>query len=141
MTVKTRNALSLTVGSSATCMAAFAHHFGEKAIPYGGIGFCESDSAIVESRIEFFTDSSNRTSHPFGRNEEPPALAMQLLACLAKNEMSGPRCSHAGNECEAVGAPRTYAPATDAEGFSGMDLHAHPMATIADFPFSMLFVY
>jgi hypothetical protein len=33
MTVKTRYALSLTAGSSATCMAALPHHFGEKAIP------------------------------------------------------------------------------------------------------------
>ena len=137
MTVKTRYALSLTAGSSATCMAALPHHLGEKAIPYSGIGFCESDSAIVESRTELITDSLNRTSHPFRRNVEPAAPQAQPLAGFAKDEVSWLRLAGAGNPCQAVGALRAGLPAASAERFARLYLHTHAMAAVACFPLSV----
>src|ERR1022692_1103281 len=137
MTVKTRYALSLTAGSSATCMAALPHHLGEKAIPYSGIGFCESDSAIVESRTELITDSLNRTSHPFRRNVEPAAPQAQPLAGFAKDEVSWLRLAGAGNPCQAVGALRAGLPATVAQRFARLDFHTHAMAAVACFPLSV----
>src|ERR1022692_2861284 len=116
MTVKTRYALSLTAGSSATCMAALPHHLGEKAIPYSGIGFCERDSAIVESRTELITDSLNRTSHPFRRNVEPAAPQAQPLAGFAKDEVSWLRLPRARDPRHGGGAlrARLVAPGTRA---------------------------
>src|ERR1022692_3805079 len=137
MTVKTRYALSLTAGSSATCMAALPHHLGEKAIPYSGIGFCERDSAIVESRTELITDSLNRTSHPFRRNVEPAAPQAQPLAGFAKDEVSWLRLAGAGNPCQAVGALRAGLPAASAERFARLYLHTHAMAAVACFPLSV----
>src|ERR1017187_6853449 len=140
MTVKTRYALSLTAGSSATCMAALPHHLGEKAIPYSGIGFCESDSAIVESRTELITDSLNRMTHPLRRNVKPSAPQAQPLAGFAQHKVAWTWLGSARNARQAVGALRTCLPAAVAERFARLDLDAHAMAAVASFPFPVLSV-
>src|ERR1022692_3348690 len=137
MTVKTRYALSLTAGSSATCMAALPHHLGEKAIPYSGIGFCERDSALVESRTELITASLTRTSPPFGRNVDPAAPQAQPLAGFAKDEVSWLRLAGAGNPRQAVGALRAALPAAVAQRFARLDFHTHAMAAIACLPLAV----
>ena len=74
MTVNTRYALSLTFGSSATCIAALPHQFGEKRFRIVESVSLKTDSVIVESRTERITEGSYCTVHSFRRNIEPSLL-------------------------------------------------------------------
>src|ERR1035441_5943666 len=79
ITTNTLKALSLTLGSNATCIAAIDHHPGEKAIGSMPLSVCSNtDSALALSRSEnSFTESSNRTFHPLESGAEDELAGME----------------------------------------------------------------
>src|ERR1039458_2889680 len=142
ITTNTLKALSLTLGSSATCIAAIDHHPGEKAIASMPLSVCsDSDSALALSRSGIFnTESSNGTFHPLRWDVKGTAPPSQDFAGFAQHKVAWAWLGSAGNPRQAVGTQRTGLPAAVAERFTGPDLHTHAMAAIACLPFPVLSV-
>src|ERR1035438_6311817 len=138
ITTNTLKALSLTLGSNATCIAAIDHHPGEKAIGSMPLSVCwNTDSALALSRSgTLITESSNGTFYPRRRDVKGTA-PLQDFAGFAQDKVAWTRLGRAGHACQAVGAQRTCLSAAVAQRFARLDFHTHAMAAIACLPLAV----
>src|ERR1700683_3213025 len=122
ITTNTRKALSLTLGSSATSIAAIDHHPGEQAIGSIPLSVCSNtDSALALSRSGILiTESSNGTFHSRRRDVKGTA-PLQGLARLAQDKVAWTRLGRSGNPCQTVGALCASLSAAVAQRFSRLN--------------------